>query len=377
MKTDFRLGELFCGPGGLAVGAMRASVEAAGKTWKITPEWASDADYDTCATYAFNIHRGHEERVHHTPVEKLDFKKLPAIDAFAFGFPCNDYSVVGERKGVNGDYGALYRYGVKGLNHFEPKFFIAENVRGLTHSGHRETLNSMLKEFESAGDRGYNVISHLFKFEEYGVPQKRHRLIIVGIRKDFGLTFKVPAPITPHPDDWKTAGEALADLNPLLPNNWAEPLSEKVRKRLENTPEGHNCWSDAIPPEHRLTGVKGAWLSNIYRRLHSKQPSYTVTGTGGGGTHMYHWKEPRALTSREKARLQTFPNDHVFLGSRESVRRQVGMAVPPSAAKIIFEAILKTFAEVSYESVPASLGLKADSRMAVTSKESRRTAGAK
>ena len=357
MKTEFKMGELFCGPGGLAVGAKRASVEAAGKTWKINPEWASDADYDTCATYAHNIHKGHEDRVHYTRVEDLKFNTLPKIDAFAFGFPCNDYSAVGERKGVDGDYGGLYRYGVKGIKHFEPKFFIAENVQGLTHKGHRDTLDKMLKEFETAGG-GYNVVAHLFKFEEYGVPQKRHRLIIVGIRQDQGLTFKVPAPITPHPDDWKTSAEARADIHPLLPNNWSEPLSEKVRKRLENTPEGHNCWSPALPPEHRLTGVKGAWLSNIYKRLSSKQPAYTVTSTGGGGTHMYHWKEPRALTSREKARLQTFPDDHVFLGNRESVRRQVGMAVPPSGAKIIFEAILKTFAEVTYESVPASLGSK-------------------
>jgi DNA (cytosine-5)-methyltransferase 1 len=76
-----------------------------------------------------------------------------------------------------------------------------------------------------------------------------------------------------------------------------------------------------------------------------------VTGSGGGGISMYHWEENRALTKREQARFQTFPDDFVFYGGRGSVRRQVGMAVPPQGAKIIFDAILKTFANVNYEAV--------------------------
>ena len=81
---------------------------------------------------------------------------------------------------------------------------------------------------------------------------------------------------------------------------------------------------------------------------------YTVTGSGGGGTHIYHWSEPRALTNRERARLQTFPDNYYFCGSKESVRKQIGMAVPPMGAKIIFEAILKTFASIPYESIPSN-----------------------
>ena len=96
-------------------------------------------------------------------------------------------------------------------------------------------------------------------------------------------------------------------------------------------------------------------MSQIYKRLNPTLPSYTITGSGGGGTHVYHWEEPRALTNRERARLQTFPDDYVFEGSKESVRKQIGMAVPCNGAKIIFEAILKTFAGIEYESMPANI----------------------
>ena len=95
--------------------------------------------------------------------------------------------------------------------------------------------------------------------------------------------------------------------------------------------------------------------SQIYKRLDPDKPAYTVTGSGGGGTHIYHWEENRALTNRERARLQTFTDDFVFEGNKESVRKQIGMAVPCKGAKIIFEAILKSFAGVEYASMPANI----------------------
>jgi DNA (cytosine-5)-methyltransferase 1 len=93
----------------------------------------------------------------------------------------------------------------------------------------------------------------------------------------------------------------------------------------------------------------GAKISQIYKRLDPDRPAYTVTGSGGGGTHIYHWSENRALTNRERARLQTFPDSYIFSGSKESVRKQIGMAVPCNGARIIFEAILNTFAGISYD----------------------------
>ena len=138
-------------------------------------------------------------------------------------------------------------------------------------------------------------------------------------------------------------------------------MMEHVRKRLEHTNPGQNAWNADIPPEYALN-VKKAHLSMIYRRLVENEPAYTITGNGGGGTHGYHWIEPRALTNRERARLQSFPDDFVFEGGEDSVRRQIGMAVPPLAAKIIFEAILKSYARIKYASIPASIGPTAQRR---------------
>ena len=126
-------------------------------------------------------------------------------------------------------------------------------------------------------------------------------------------------------------------------------------ERLKHIKPGQNAFTANLPKELQLN-VKGAKISQIYKRLDPTKPAYTVTGSGGGGTHIYHYEEPRALTNRERARLQTFPDDYVFEGSKESVRKQIGMAVPVRGAKVIFEAILRTFAGLSYESMDAYVG---------------------
>ena len=136
-------------------------------------------------------------------------------------------------------------------------------------------------------------------------------------------------------------------------------MSRQVAERLSYIREGENVWQaeeSGRLPEHLCLNVKGARLSQIYRRLDPSKPSYTVTGSGGGGTHVYHWSENRALTNRERARLQTFPDDFVFCGSKESVRKQIGMAVPCDGAQAILEALLKTLAGTPYESVEPSVG---------------------
>ena len=162
---------------------------------------------------------------------------------------------------------------------------------------------------------------HFYKFEEYNVPQLRHRIVIVGIKKDLGLEFKVPAPVTAS--KYISVKEAFE--NPPIPmdasNNEQTRQSESVIERLKHIPPGGNAWYEGIPVHLRLK-VKSARMSQIYKRLHPNRPAYTITGSGGGGTHMYHWKENRALTNRERARIQTFPDSFVFEGSKESVRKQ-------------------------------------------------------
>ena len=127
-----------------------------------------------------------------------------------------------------------------------------------------------------------------------------------------------------------------------------------VVERLKYIQPGQNAFNADLPEELMLH-VKGAKISQIYKRLDPSKPAYTVTGSGGGGTHIYHWSEPRALTNRERARLQTFPDDYIFEGNKESVRKQIEMAVPCKGARIIFEAILKTFAGIPYEFMEANI----------------------
>jgi len=346
MSTVFRLGELFCGPGGLAWGAMNADVPG----MKIEHAWATDYDSDTCKTYIRNICPEDPESVYCEDVHTLDLDKLGDIDALAFGFPCNDFSVVGEQLGFKGKFGPLYTYGISVLLQYKPKWFLAENVGGIQSANAGIAFKRILKDMENAG---HKIYPHLYKFEEYGIPQARHRVIIIGIRSDIDVEFKIPSPDS-YPR--KTCKEAIE--NPPIPadapNNELTKQSKQVVERLKYIKPGQNAFTADIPEELQLK-VKGAKISQIYKRLDPDKPSYTITGSGGGGTHVYHWEEPRALTNRERARLQTFPDDYFFEGSKESVRKQIGMAVPAQGAKIIFEAVLKSFAGIPYDYIDASI----------------------
>lgn len=346
----FKMGELFCGPGGLAWGAIHAKIE--NDDYGIVHAWANDRDEDTCKTYVRNICHDKPESVYCEDVRTLDIEKLGDIDAFSFGFPCNDFSVVGEQKGFEGTYGALYTYGINVLRRYQPLWFLAENVGGLKSANEG---GAFAKIKEDMIDCGYRIYPNLYKFEEYGVPQARHRVIIVGIRNDLPYEFRIPSP-EPYAEDDISCKTAIE--NPPIaldaPNNEQPKMSAQVVKRLHYIKPGENAFTADLPEELQLN-IKGAKISQIYKRLDPNKPAYTVTGSGGGGTHIYHWSEDRALTNRERARLQTFTDDFVFEGSKESVRKQIGMAVPCHGAQIIYEAILRTFAEIPYESIEANI----------------------
>ncbi len=347
LNGTLRLGELFCGPGGIGLGASLAHVNGL----KIDHVWATDYDKDTCKTYKNNLH---PKEIICEDIRKLNFenilKKHGAIDCLTFGFPCNDFSSVGEQKGLEGTFGGLYQYCVKALNIFKPKFFIAENVSGLRNANDGTAFSHILQEFQ---DAGYKIYPNLYCFENYGVPQKRHRIIIVGIRNDINLTFKIPSN-KPYENIDNSVKTALKDIPENAANNEKTAQSDKVIERLKYIKEGENAFTANIPPELQLN-VKGAKISQIYKRLKSDEPSYTITGSGGGGTHVYHYKENRALTNRERARIQTFTDSFVFYGSKESVRKQIGMAVPPQGIKIIFEALLNCIMGNDYETMEAKI----------------------
>ena len=343
--VNFKLGELFCGPGGLACGALR-SVSSDGKD-RIKHAWANDYDYDTCLTYITNICPTNPESVHHGDVRDLNIKKLGPIDAFAYGFPCNSFSSVGEHKGLaNEKFGQLYWYGIEVLRQYKPKWFIAENVSGIRSAGSND-FQIILKDMRESG---YKLTVNLYKAEQYGVPQARHRVIIVGIRDNLPMVFHVPDPSLYSNYDI-TAGSALDNIPGNAYNNEVRILNDNVKRRLSLIKPGENVWQAEerlgtdFPDELRInTKTK---ISQIYRKLDPGKPAYTVTAAGGGGTFMYHWTD-RELTNRERARLQTFPDDFKFIGKYSSVRKQIGMAVPCRLAEAVSTAILNTFAGIEY-----------------------------
>ena len=343
----FRLGELFCGPGGLAWAAKNVSSSCSSSTrYGIRHAWATDYDRDTCETYRQNICPERPATVVCEDIRKLDYIKLTDIsqvDALAFGFPCNDFSVVGEQRGMNGVYGPLYSYCIDAIEKFNPIWFLAENVGGLRNANDGGAFSAILGDLFA---QGYSLYPHLYKFERYGVPQARHRIIIVGIRKDIDVLFNIPSS---KRFKQKTCREALENppIKPDADNHVFSTQSKNVVERLKYIRPGENAFTADIPERLQLN-IKKVKISQIYRRLDPNKPAYTITGSGGGGTHVYHWEENRALTNRERARLQTFPDQFVFCGSKESVRKQIGMAVPPKAAQIIFRAVLNSFAGIDY-----------------------------
>ncbi len=353
MKKAFKLGELFCGPGGLACGAHQAHSKDG--SLSIEHAWATDYDSDSCLTYAQNICNGDSSTIYCKDVRELDIDSLGDIDAFAYGFPCNSFSNVGEHQGLDNErFGQLYTYGIRVLKQFQPEWFLAENVSGLRSAGAGDHFRQILRDMEEAG---YNLVPHLYKFEQYGIPQTRHRIIIVGIRKDIsakGIRFFVPSP-DPYKECDISAGTALSNIPDNAPNNEVRQLQEKVRQRLSYIKPGENVWQAQGLPEALQIKTRTR-ISQIYRKLDPQKPSYTVTASGGGGTYMYHWsEEQRELTNRERARIQTFPDTYEFFGNYSSVRKQIGMAVPPNGAKIIFNAILDTFAGIEYPHINATM----------------------
>lgn len=350
--VPIRVAEMFSGPGGIGL----ALNEARSESYRFEHVWSTDYDPDACRTYKLNVLKNQPgAKVICEDIRKVDIGALPPADGFLYGFPCNDFSLVGETRGLEGNYGGLFSYGVRYISRVNPVFFMAENVSGLSSANDGKAFKLILASLNNAGQFGYDITANLYKFEEYGIQQARHRIIMIGIRGDLGMRFKVPRP------SGKTVpcGKALEGIPADAPNQEPTRQSRIVEERLSCIRPGENIWqaeeAGRLPERLRLN-VKGARLSQIYRRLDPSKPAYTVTGSGGGGTHIYHWSENRALTNRERARLQTFPDDFMFCGSKESARRQIGMAVPVDGARQILDALLKTFEGGDYQSVEPSIG---------------------
>lgn len=298
--------------------------------------YANDMNHDACETFKENL----PAVIANCPIENVDPSTLPDADIITGGFPCQDFSVIWKRPGLTGERGGLYGHFVRFVENKLPKVFVAENVKGLLSANKQKAIKQIIEDFEGIGP-GYLIKPKLYNFADYGVPQFRERVILVGIRKDTGFNFIHPAP-THGPkanQPYITAGESLDGAEEVPYNNEHMKIMPRTVEILKRIPPGGNFSS--IPKESEFY-VKGM-ISHVYRRCHAEKPAATIIAAGGGGTWGYHHKEPRALTNRERARLQSFPDDFRFKGTFTEIRRQIGNAVPPVGIKPVADAIYKLF----------------------------------
>jgi len=318
---------LFSGCGGMDLPFHKAGFEVV---------WAIDSNPYACKTFSRNI----ADVIINDSIENIDIAQVPEAEICIGGFPCQDFSLIWKRPGLEGTRGNLYTYFLDFVNKKKPKAFVAENVKGLLSANNYQAIKQIISDFESIAP-GYLVKPKLYNFADYGVPQFRQRVLLVGIRMDTGFNFVHPQPEygLNRKKPYRTAGEALKNVEAVLDNNKHHKIQTRTVEILNRIQPGGNF---ADIPKDSPYYVKGM-ISHIYRRIHPDKPSSTIIAGGGGGTWGYHYLEPRSLTNRERARLQTFPDDFVFEGSTTEVRRQIGNAVPPQGIAAVVEALIPLF----------------------------------
>lgn len=302
-KNRHTVASLFSGCGGLDLG-FRGDFEVFGESYRRLPFeviWANDLNPAACATYRRNL--GNHivcgdvwEALEHLP------KK---VDVVIGGFPCQDISINGKRAGIAGRRSGLYRAMVEAVERISPKVFVAENVKGLMMNYNRESLEQVLSDF---GALGYKVNCSLYLAADYGVPQMRERVFIVGTLPSV-KAFEPPAPILLK-SQWMTAKQAVSDL---------EDLPENI--------EFSHIWSRA-----QKSSDQGS------RFLKADRPADTMRAECHGNIQ-FHYSLPRRISMREAARFQSFPDTFVFESKLRETERQVGNAVPPVLAWHIANAV--------------------------------------
>jgi DNA (cytosine-5)-methyltransferase 1 len=330
MTSKPKVISLFSGCGGLDYGFHLAGYETV---------WANDINEWAVKTFERNFGKVINSK-NIEDIDPLTDKSIPECDLIIGGFPCQDFSIIWKQPGLDGNRGNLYKNYLRFIDAKKPKAFVAENVKGLLTANDGRAIKQIIDDFSHIGP-GYMVKVQLYNFAEYGVAQLRERVIIVGIRLDLGFNFQHPLP-THGPRVKKpyfTAGEALVGVENVPYNNEHQNIADKTRRLLEKIPEGGN-FKD-VPPDdpHYVKGM----ISHVYRRIHRNEPAKTIIAAGGGGTWGYHYPEPRPLTNRERARLQSFSDEFFFEGSITEVRRQIGNAVPPMGIYDLAKALLPLF----------------------------------
>jgi DNA (cytosine-5)-methyltransferase 1 len=322
MLDKFKIFSIFTGGGGGDIG-FKGGFDFLDCQYDELPfetEVAIDLNPFACNTLQTSKYFKDTKEIVCADITKHDYTKYKTnyYDVLIGGFPCVTFSAVGKQQGIADDInGKLYETYANFVEHLRPKVFLAENVKGILSANKGEAIKIIKKRFEIDG---YRLKIYLANFADFGVPQLRERVLFIGVRNDIQTDFI--APEYTHKGKHLTALEAFKKIDNQCPNNNLMRIAEKTKQMLETIPEGGN-FKDASEGLR----VKGL-MSNIYRRLDRNKPAYTVIASGGGGTWTYHFEEHRPLTNRERARLQGFPDDHIFQGNNTEARRQIGNAIP-------------------------------------------------
>lgn len=315
--------ELFAGAGGLALGVEKAGFNTLGLI-----EFDKDAA-DTLKKNRpnWNVINDDIANISCLDLEKYFSIKKGELDLLSGGAPCQAFSYAGKRLGLEDARGTLFYHYALFLEKLQPKMFLFENVRGLLTHDHGKTYSTMLDIFTRAG---YTIDKQVLNAWNYGVPQKRERLITIGIRNDLvGKTeYRFPKTHSYKP--------VLRDVLLDCPDGPGVPYGEKKRKIFELVPAG-GYWRD-IDPAIAKEYMKSCWdmeggRTGILRRMSLDEPSLTVlTSPSQKQTERCHPLEARPFTVRENARCQTFPDDWEFCGNVSAQYKQVGNAVPVNLA---------------------------------------------
>lgn len=290
---------LFSGAGGLDLGFRMAGHDIV---------WANDLYEDAVCTYKKNI----GDHIVLEDVRNISVDEIPDCDIVIGGFPCQGFSVANTKRYVTDERNELYKQLIRVIENKQPKFFLAENVKGLTNLGKGEVFKMILSDFEQLG---YRVQYKILNAADYGVPQTRLRVIIIGVRSDIDWEYEFPkATHSKSGEDglsiWVSVSEALREL----------PDPDK-----ENDIPNHTYSKYKL----NINGYIG------HRLLDPAKPAPTVTARGdnrGGVVILPHPNGQRRMSCRELASVQSFPVDYEFVGNNSSIYRQIGNAVPPLLA---------------------------------------------
>lgn len=294
---------LFSGCGGMDLG-FRGGFEFLGRKYRRLPfdiVWANELNEAAVRTYRRNL----GEHIRQGDIWTM-LDDLPArADVVIGGFPCQDISVNGKGAGITGSRSGLYRAMVETVRRLQPRVFVAENVKGLLMSHHSEALQTVLSDFRSLG---YDVSYRLYHAAQYGVPQTRERVMIVGTAPGV-RPFVAPSALC-ESKDFVSAKNAIHDLVGMN----EDPTFSHIWSRANRSPEQGD------------------------RRLLADRPGYTIRAECHGNIQ-WHYELPRRISMREAARIQSFPDNFLFDAKLRETERQIGNAVPPVLAWHVAKAV--------------------------------------